>query len=473
MSRNPYREEHEDIREILKQYENLKAGRTHSFLYEESFERIIDHFDDMDDLPRALEAVEVGLEQFPYSSALVVKKADLLIATRKYQEALELLEQASILDSTDMDIYVLKTDAYLAMDQQEKAVQLLEEALALFEGEERINLLFELADVYDDYEEFDKIFDCLKLILEHDPNNEEALYKICFWTDFTGRNEESIRLHLAIIDEYPYNELAWFNLAASYQGLKLYEKSIDAYKYALVINEKFDYAYRNMADAFIRLRKYRDAIEALEKVIELARPEDVIYEAIGHCYDKIRNYAQARFYYRKASHLNQEDAKLYYKVACTYMNEENWSQALKYLESAVRISRTQPEFNLAMGECYVKMGNLKDAIQYFTLVVQHRPRNSSGWESLIKCLYNAGLFEEAELQVGLAEMKAGEKPIFLFYRSAILFAKGRAKEALIHLELAMTRSPKMLKKFIEINPVILQNQAVVDLIASFKRKRSI
>jgi tetratricopeptide (TPR) repeat protein len=473
MSKNPYREEHEDIREILKQYENLKAGRTHSFLYEESFERIIDHFDDMDDLPRALEAVEVGLEQFPYSSALVVKKADLLIATRKYQEALDLLEQASILDSTDMDIYVLKTDAYLAMDQQEKAVQLLEEALALFEGEERINLLFELADVYDDYEEFDKIFDCLKLILEHEPNNEEALYKICFWTDFTGRNEESIRLHLAIIDEYPYNELAWFNLAASYQGLKLYEKSIDAYKYALVINEKFDYAYRNMADAFIRLRKYRDAIEALEKVIELARPEDVIYEAIGHCYDRIKNYAQARFYYRKASHLNQEDAKLYYKVACTYMNEENWNQALKYLESATRISRTQPEFNLAMGECFVKLGDLKGAIHYFTLVVQHRPRSSSGWESLIKCLYNAGFYDEAEVQVGLAEMKAGEKPIFLFYRSAILFARGRAKEALIHLELAMTRSPKMLKKFIEINPVILQNQAVVDLIASFKRKRSI
>jgi tetratricopeptide (TPR) repeat protein len=473
MSKNPYREEHEDIREILKQYENLKAGRTHSFLYEESFERIIDHFDDMDELSRALEAVEVGIEQFPYSSTLIVKKADLLIATRKYQEALDLLEQASLLDSADIDIYILKTDAYLAMDQQEKAVLLLEEALALFDGEDRVNLLFELADVYDDYEEFDKIFDCLKLILEHDPNNEEALYKICFWTDFTGRNEESIRLHLWIIEEYPYNELAWFNLAASYQGLKLYEKSIDAYKYALVINEKFDYAYRNMADAFIRLRKYRDAIESLEKVIELARPEDVIYEAIGHCYDKLKNYAQARFYYRKASHLNQEDAKLYYKVACTYMNEQNWNQALKYLESATRISRVQPEFNLAMGECYLRIGNIKEAINYFTLVVQYRPRNTAGWESLIRCLYNAGYFEEAELQVEQAEIKAGEKPIFEFYRSAILFARGRSKEALIHLEAAMMRSPKMLKKFIEINPVILQNQAVVDLIASFKRKRSI
>jgi hypothetical protein len=54
---------------------------------------------------------------------------------------------------------------------------LLEAALLQFEGEERLDLLFELADVYDDYEEFDKVFDCLKLILAEDPNNEEALYK--------------------------------------------------------------------------------------------------------------------------------------------------------------------------------------------------------------------------------------------------------------------------------------------------------
>lgn len=470
MSENPYREEHEDIREILRQYENLKAGRSHSFLYEESFERIVDHFDDMDDLPKALEAVEMGLEQFPYSGALMVKKADLLIASRKYYEALDLLDQAYIMDSSDIDVYILKTDAFLALDQQDKAVELLEEAIAKFEGEDRINLLFELADVYDDYEEFDKIFDCLKLILEHEPTNEEALYKICFWTDFTGRNEESIRLHLAIIEEHPYSELAWFNLAASYQGLKLYEKSIDAYKYAIAINEKFDYAYRNMADAYIRLRKYKDAIEALERVIELARPEDVIYEAIGHCYDKIRNYAQARFYYRKASHLNQEDAKLLYKVAGTYMNEENWQQAIKYLEQALQIARTQTEFNLAMGNCYMKLGRMKDAIHYFTVVVQYRSRNIAGWESLIRCLFSASLFEEAAIQVAIAETKTGNKPLFVYYKAAIALALGKQKEGLLLLEEALHKAPKLLKKFIELNPVILQDQGVVDVIARARRK---
>jgi tetratricopeptide (TPR) repeat protein len=381
---NPYREDRDQIRELLKQYDNLKNGRNHSFIEEESFGKLVDYFQEKDDLPRAMEAAEMGSEQYPYSSLLLIKRADILLANRRYQEALDILDQASLLDSGDINLYILKTDAYLALDQQEKAVVLLEEALSMFEGDEKQELLFELADVYDDYEDFDKVFDCLKMVLEDDPNNEEALYKICFWTDFTGRNEESIRLHMHIIDEFPYNELAWFNLAAAYQGIKLYEKSIDAYQYAITIDEKFDYAYRNMGDAYIRLRKYKEAIEALLKVDELSKPEDVILEAIGHCYDRLKNFAQARFYYRKASHLKQEDSKLYYKIACTYFNEGQWESCVKQLDSALKIHRNQPEYNLLIGECKMQLGLFKDAIQYFSNVVRIRPRGAGGWEALIR-----------------------------------------------------------------------------------------
>jgi len=472
MKENQSQFERDDMKELLKQFQNLRHGYSHSFLDEESFEKIIDYFDDTEELTQALEAAELGIEQYPYSSVLLIKKADLMIATRRYSDALNILEKAELLDGSDINLYILKTDAYLALDQQDKAVVILQNALRHFEGQERIELLFELADVYDDYEEFDKIFDCLKLILEQEPDNEEALYKICFWTDFTGRNEESIRLHQKIIDDYPYSELAWFNLAAAYQGLKLYEKAIDAYKYAVAIDEKFDYAYRNMGDAYIRLRKFKDAIEALEKVIELSRPEDVIYEAIAHCYDKLSNYSQARIYYRKASHLNTEDSKLYYKLACTYLNEGNWNSAAKYLEMAMRIHSNQPEYNLAMGECKMQLGEFRDAIQFFSNVVRVRPKNISSWEALIRCLYNAGFFKEALEQVQAAIRITGGKPIFIFYMSAVCFALGKSKEGLLHLEKAMGKAPKLLKKMVELNPAILQYQSVVDVIARYKKSKS-
>ncbi|MFM2139337.1 MAG: hypothetical protein RJA57_1644 [Bacteroidota bacterium] len=470
---NPSSEDRELLQELLQQFEDLKHGRPHRLIDEDAFEKIISHYQEKEDMVRAQEAADWATEQFPYCAQLLIKKADVLLANRRYQEALDILDQAGIFDSGDIDLYILKTEAYLALDLQEKAVGLLEEALALFEGEERVELLFELADVYDDYEDFEKVFDCLKMILEEDPNNEEALYKICFWTDFTGRNEESIRLHQRIIDEAPYNELAWFNLAAAYQGLKLYEKAIDAYKYAITIEEKFDYAYRNMGDAYIRLRKYREAIEALQRVNELAKPEDVIYEAIGHCYDKLHQYAQARFHYRKASHLRPDDSRIYYKIASTYFRESRWQSCLKQLDAAMRIHRNQADYLLLAGECELQLGNYRAAAPYFSQVVRVRPRTISGWEALIRCLYKGELWKEALEHADAALRATGGKPLFLFYRTAILFASGRSREGILQLEAAMEQAPRLLRRLVDLHPAILQHQQVVDLVARFKRNRSI
>jgi len=373
-------------------------------------------------------------------------------------------------DILDINLYILKTDAHLALDNQEKAAALLEKAIHVFDGEEKTELLFELADVYDDYEEFDKVFNCLKLILEQDPTNEEALYKICFWTDYTGNNQESIELHQKIIDEFPYTQLAWFNLGAAFQGLKLYEKSIDAYQFAIAIDEKFDYAYRNMGDAYLRLHKYKEAIEVLQKVLELSMPEEVIYEALGHCFEKLKNFAQARFNYRKASHLNSTDSHLYFKIAGTYMSEGHWESAIKNLESAMRINKSQPDYHFALAKCFVQLDRIKDAVIHFSNFIKSRPKNANGWKELIKCLYDAEYFEEALEQVYNAQENTSYKPLFNFYKSAVLFALGKSKEALLQLEIGLQKAPSLIKQFVELNPSFLQHQSIVELISTYKTK---
>ena len=473
MSKFPFRQDREELKALLQQYSNLQEGLPDSFIEEDGFERIIEYFENKEQYVFVLEVCDYAIAQYPYSSSLLLFKASALIVLRRYNEALAILQQAEVFDTTDTTLYILKTDAYLALDKQELAAEVLEEAIHSFEGSDKIELLFQMADVYDDYENFEKVFDCFVELLHLEPNNEEALYKICFWTDFTGRNEESIKLHQEILEDHPFNELAWFNLGAAYQGIKLHEKAIDSYKYAAAINEKFDFAYRNMADAYIRLRKYKDAIESLEKVLELARPESVLYEAIGHCFDKLENYSQARFNYKKASHLNAEDSQLYYKIACTYMNEASWQSAIKQLLVATRIHKMQAEYNLALGQCYLQLNNIDEAITYFGNVVRVRPKNINGWIELLKCLFVAGMFEDGKEYADFALEQTDQKPIFLFYKSMFLFAQGKTKDALLHLENGMVANPKLIKKFIELNPAILQHPQVVEIIARYKKKKSI
>jgi tetratricopeptide (TPR) repeat protein len=473
MRNDRYRQDREELKELLAQYDNLRAGRPNSFIEQEGFERLIEYFDEKDRLQDALTVCDYAINQYPNTPPLMLLKANLLIVTKNYKEALDLLDEAEVLDSSDTDLYILKTDAYLALDMQAKAAEVLESAIETFEGDEKLDLLFELSDVYDDYENFEKVFDCLVLILKQDPANEEALYKICFWTDFTGRNEESIILHKEIIDDQPYNELAWFNLGAAYQGIKLHEKAIDAYGYVIAINEKFENAHRNMGDAYLRLRNYKDAIESLQKVLELSIPEALVYEAIGHCYDRMENYAQARFYYKKASHMDAEDSRMHYKIATTYMNEGAWQSAIKCLNLSLRTNRMQPDYNLALGQCYLQMNNIDEALACFGNVVRIRPKNISGWTELLKCLLHAGYVSEGIEYAQFAYEQTDRKPIFLFYQSIFLFADGQFKEAALQLENGMAINPKLIKKFIQLNPSILKHRQVVEIIARYKKKSSL
>ena len=100
-----------------------------------------------------------------------------------------------------------------------------------------------------------------------------------------------------------------------------------------------------------------------------------------------------------------------------------------------------------------------------------RPKNISGWEALIRCLFSAGYYPEARQQALAALSHTNNKVIFHYYLSAILFAMNKSKEALLYLDKALSLSPKHLKKFVQLNPSILQNPLVVDVIAQYKRGR--
>jgi hypothetical protein len=79
---------------------------------------------------------------------------------------------------------------------------------------------------------------------------------------------------------------------------------------------------------------------------------------------------------------------------------------------------------------------------------------------------------EAEEYARLAWVQTGGKPLFKFYQSALLFALGRSKEALLVLESAMAESPRMLSRMLDLDPSLMQHPLVVDIIARYRRKRS-
>jgi hypothetical protein len=183
------------IEELLAQYESLKNGHAERFWNEQEFELVIDYFYQNGQESEALIACELALVHHPFSSEFYMLKAELLFQAQKYRQAIAVLDELDAKDQLIIDAVVLRSDILVAQLKYDQAAAYLVEMSKLFSGKEQIDIMLELAEVYDECEQLDAVFDTLKGILEIDPNCEEALHKICYWRILLRNRKESIVLH--------------------------------------------------------------------------------------------------------------------------------------------------------------------------------------------------------------------------------------------------------------------------------------
>ncbi len=454
---------------LLQRFDNIKNGVAGGLLDEDEFEKVAEYFFQTNNEEQALLACDIARTYYPFSASVLLLKAEILTNGQKYGQALKVLDELDTHDAHNLESVLLRADILVSQFRHDAAAALLESEAPHFKGREWIELSLELADVYDEGEDFEKVFDTLKKVLSVAPRQEEALQKICFWAEFTGRLEESVEIHTELTDKDPYNALAWFNLGAAYQGLKLWEKAIDAYEFCVAIDENFEFAYRNMADAYMRLKWYERAIEVLEKHLEIAKPEDVIYEAMGYCWEKQKNFSKARYYYRQASHLSPQDDGIFFKIGETYAREQDWEKAARAFGIALNLDKENASYCMALGNCLMAMEATSEALVCYLNAVRLKPANKTTWTTLIRGLYLGGYYEEALTQLEFAREHLGDKPDLRYYDAALLLEMGKSKEALLQLETALRGAPKRLKTFTDLNPDYLRRSAVTELVARYKR----
>ena len=463
-------DESSSLEDLLQRYAEVKNGEAKSMMDEEEFEKVIEYYFQNSNEEQALLACDIARTYYPFSATVLLLKAEILTQAQKFGQALKVLDEMEQYDQNNLDAVLLRSDILLGQFKYDQAAALLEQRSTEFGGRDKIELLLELSDVYDECEEFEAVFDTLKRVIKIDRRNEEALQKICFWAEFTDRLEESVALHTQLTEDDPYNALAWFNMGAAYQGLKLYEKAIDSYEFCVAIDEKFEFAYRNMADAYMRMKWYEKAIEVLEKHLEIAKPEDVIFEAMGYCWEKQKDYPRARHFYRQASQLSPQDDGIFYKIGETYARERQWEKAVKAYSVALHLDKDNASYCMAIGNCLMELDVKSEALVCYLNAVRLKPGNKTTWVALIRGLFLAGYYDEALTQIEVAREHCGDKPDFRYFQAALLIELGKSKEGMIQLETALKASPSKIKVFTQLNPEYLRRAAVSDLITKYKKK---
>lgn len=463
-----YNENDLQIIQLINAYEDAVKNNKTLFLDHDKYEQIIDFYEDNHKKEIALEVVTMALEQYPYSSTFMIRKAQLLIDKHKFEEAKEWIDKASLLDGEDISICLTRADLYVWQGMHHEAIKLVKDFLEKADEDDKEDLYLELADIYEDCERYDKVIYCLKQAVLINEESEEALNRLWFCTELLENYEIMIDFYKQLIDKNPYNIIAWFNIAHCYVGMDLWEKAIESFEYVLAIDDKFEDAYVDCADIYFNLKNYKKAIELYLSANTLSRVSKEVYFQVGLCYEKLKEPNKARTYYRKSLTVDAEYDEAFYRIGESYKSENRFKEAISSLQRAIKIYPENVYYHKALAETNLELEYYEEAIKVYKDILEMDGSKKWQWIDLATAFYANNQTADALEILDEAIARFKKRAELIYAKSAILYNLGRKKESIENLELALSLKFKHHSIIFAISNQMKLDKDVLHLIDQYK-----
>lgn len=456
------------ILELIKKYNSAKESGSVSFFEEFELEQIFVYYFNNLDYDNALEITNNGIETYKFSSTFYNHKAEVFKELGKYQEALEILAKADVFSPNELSILLNKVDIFSIQGQIDDAIDLLSIAIEQNKGTERAELFLEMADVYEDAENYEKVIWALTECLKIDNTNEEALNRIWFSIELTEEYDYSIFFHESLIELNPYNYLAWNNLGHAYRGLKLFEKAIDSFEYVMAIEETYEPAFIDSADIYFTLEKYDKAIDLYTEVLDITSHEKEIYFSIGKCYEELQDYIMARDYYRESLGIDPYFAKAYFNIGRTYLLSKSPKSALTQLEKACKLDDKNIDYQILLADAYLILEDYEKSLGIYKKIIVSSESNKQVHLNLVTILFESGDITAAIKHIDSILNKFDDKSDLLYIKVAFLYDSDKIEEAKVILYEALEYNSEMYQLLIDLVPSIVLDKEIMDIIEEFR-----
>jgi len=413
--------------DLVQRYENLKEHHQPFFFDVDDYEELIDYYFYWNDQAHLNQCINDALDQHPQSAHILLKKAQFYLHHQQNDLALQIMEDTDTDNEDDPDLHMLKGNLYSQMDQSIAAIREYKKAIRHSDIPDDVytNIAFE----YENLGKHDKAIDFLILALDHNPENEAALYELSFCCEISRQTERIIEYLSSFLDRHPYSKAGWFNLGIAMSNLELYEKAIVAYDYAIAIDESFSSAYFNKANCLANLGNYEKAIETYFETFQHEDPEPITFYYVAECYEKLKMFEFAIEYYKKAITLDSEFADAWIGIGISYDELGKPHTGLAYIQKALKLAPAIPEYWFILGDLYIRLNRIEEGIIAYRKVIELDPDNPDIWLDLSVVYADRKEYQQAydTLYEGLRWHE--EHADFHYGLAYYLYMMGKSKQA--------------------------------------------
>jgi len=452
--------------DLVAEYEAMTERQTVTFLDVKAYERLIDFYEEEEQLDRALEVTDFAISHHPFSVDFHIKKAELLLADERAEKALVVLDRAAAFAPLEPEIALLRAEAFINLDQLDTAGDILDDLKSGAEGELLSDILFVESMIYQHQELYEMTYFSLRESLRVFPTNRDAIERIWNSIDMCKRYEEAIDLFEMVLEADAYSTLAWYYLghAHSYKGN--YAQAIECYEYAYLTDETFEAGCRECAELCLQLKLYRKALRFYEELMENFEPDSEVLQQIGLCHQYLEQYKIARTFYTQALNYDPLDDEVLFHIGECFAKEENWKRAIRYFQKAIDIEDSREEYYGSLAAAYGQLKDLENASDNFEKAIEVAPEESRYWIEYTCFLLFMQEGEEALALIDEAEENAGGMEL-LYCRVACLFFTGRRQEGIYRLSEALEEDFETHRLLFNYLPSLETDPDIISVISAY------
>lgn len=361
--------EFEELKELINQFEDAISKQETINLSEEEFEDIIHYYLRNNQAQNALEASEMALKRFPFSSEFCLTKADAHIELGELEAAETILVNNFKIDKSDIDFYIILSEVYLLKQDYEKAIEICNQGLEICEVDID-TLLLHLAEIYDYQGEYSLMVPLLEESIKLNSQNEDAIYLFSITMTILDRVQEKIEFLQEIIEEDPFNVNAWYYLGMSFKELGLYEKAIDSFEYIAAIDEENNDIVSDMAQAYLEAKSYQKAIDTLKEIERSDELNHIDHYTLGLAYKNLKDTHKAKFHFKECLTFDELQDEAYYQLAILFFDEAKYLAALPLITKALEKNEDIVHYLELKADILCELDQLDTALDIFERIIQ-------------------------------------------------------------------------------------------------------
>jgi tetratricopeptide (TPR) repeat protein len=373
-------ESHEGhLNEEIERFERELSQDAVGFYDSDRFEGIIDHYLINGNYTKARIAAEMALNQYPFNSLFLIRKAQAMSGMGHLREALSTLAEAESMENNSLEIVLTKAAIFSQLRDSKRAVKYFREALALAEKEDKDEIYLDLASELSQLRNYSAAVEVLEEAMRQNPKNEGALYEIAFCFDQLGDYNRAVKSYTDFLDENPYSFTAWYNLGNTYSKQEKFADAVTAYEYCTAINENFSPAYFNMGNAFLTLEQFNESIEAFNTCISLDGEDALTYCYLGEAYEQLEKLDTAWDYYQKSIALSPTLAEAWLGLGIIKDLQEKPLEALAYIERAIELEPEMDGYHHVYAGALENCSRIEEAERAYLTCLALEPSNEDAY----------------------------------------------------------------------------------------------